>query len=85
MENAPLDPAADDLIRYAFISVFAYNDKTIDADELTFIKQMALRDCDIDEQERDVLRDIFNRVGEADVTPEVWAEICEFRNDYGIS
>jgi hypothetical protein len=85
MDNAPLDSAADDLARYSFISVFAYGNTTIDAEELSFIKQMALRDCDIDEQERDVLRGIFNRVSKADVTPEVWEEICEFRSDHGIS
>jgi hypothetical protein len=79
----PLDSAADDLIRYSFISVFAY-DETISAEELSFIKQMALRDCDIDDRERTVLREIFQRVGEADVTPEVWEEICEFKGDYGI-
>jgi hypothetical protein len=60
------------------------NDGTLDADELDFIKRLALRDGVIDAEERSVLSNIFSRVPEAKTTPEVLAAIREFKKRYDI-
>jgi hypothetical protein len=82
-DDTPIDSAADDLIRYSFLSLFA-NDGTITGEELLFIKQMALRDCVIDDAEKKVLRSIFFRAERAGMSPEVAQEIAEFKLEYGI-
>ncbi len=74
---------AGDIQRYSFLTVFA-NDATIDADELAFMQRLALADGKVDDREREVLRDIFSRVSEDTVAPEVWAEIQSFQSIYGI-
>lgn len=72
-----------DIVEYSFLHVFA-NDRTIDSDELAFLEKLALEDGVVDEEERGVLHNIFSRVSEHTVTPEVWAEICRFKKAYGI-
>jgi hypothetical protein len=82
-DDTPVDSAADDLIRYSFLSLFA-NDGTINEEELQFIKQMALRDCVIDDSEKKVLRNIFFRAERNGLDPAVAQEIAEFKLEYGI-
>ena len=65
------------------LSAFA-NDGTLDADELDFIKRLALRDGVIDADERVVLSNIFSRVPPATTAPEVLAAIGEFKQRFGI-
>jgi tellurite resistance protein len=73
----------DAIMRYSFLVAFA-NDGTVDADELAFIKRLALRDGIVDAREREVLSQIFSRVSEAGAGPEVWREIQEFKREHGI-
>ena len=77
------DSAARQIAGYTFLHVFA-NDGTINAGELSFLKQLALRDGVIDEDERRVLREIFARVHEREVWPEVWLEMRRFAVEHGL-
>jgi len=70
-------------MRYSFLVAFA-NDGTVDADELAFIKRLALRDGVVDEHERSVLSQIFSRLSAGSVAPEVWQEIQDFKRDHQI-
>ena len=75
--------AANKLIQYASLHVFA-NDRTIDAQELAMLERMALRDGEIDEDERRVLSRIFAKVNANTVTPAVWDEITAFKEEHAI-
>lgn len=77
------DSSAKQLMGYSFLVVFA-NDGTIDEKELAMLERIALRDGKIDDDERRVLRLIFSRVTEDDVTSEVWEEIQRFRSTHAI-
>jgi tellurite resistance protein len=70
-------------MRYSFLVAFA-NDGTIDADELAFIKRLALRDGVVDDEERTVLTRIFSRLSEDKVAAPVWREIQEFKREFRI-
>jgi hypothetical protein len=72
------------IMQYSFLRVFA-NDGTIDAAELSMLEKLALEDGVVDDRERAVLSRVFARVGEQDVTPEVWKEIGRFKERHGIS
>ncbi len=43
---------------------------------------MALRDGEIDDDEKRVLGNIFGRVEEHEVTPQVWARMNEVKKKY---
>ena len=74
---------AREIASYSFLVVFA-NDSIIDANELHFIEKLALEDNQIDEEEKLVLRNIFSRVSDEELAPEVVEEIKEFRKKYDI-
>ena len=74
---------AKELAGYSFLVVFA-NDGTIDEEELKMLEKLALEDQEVDERERQVLRNIFSRVSSEDCTAEVWREIEDFRKKYDI-
>jgi len=74
---------AGDAMRYAFLVTFA-NDRTIDEHELKFLEKIILSDHDVDEEEKHILHNIFSRVKQNDVKPEVWQEIQRFKKEYGI-
>jgi len=71
------------IMQYSFLHVFA-NDGSIDAQELAMIERLALSDATVDDKERAVLAQIFARVSEDTVTPEVWQEVCRFKEQHGI-
>ena len=48
------------LVNYSFLVVFA-NDNKIDKDELAMIEKLALEDGEVDEEEKQVIRNIFSR------------------------
>ena len=83
------DPATDEELRshielaYASFAVFAEDGK-LDMGELNFLLGLALRDGKIDDSERAVLRGVFNRVLEHDVTAEVWKRIQVVRAQHQI-
>ena len=70
-------------LAYASFAVFA-DDGAIDMGELNFILGLALRDGKVTEEEKNVLRSLFNRVQEPAVTAEVWERILVVRKQHGI-
>lgn len=74
---------ATGIMGYSFLVAFA-NDGTLDKDEVAFIKSLALEDGKVDEDEILVLREIFSRVSEHQVSAETWTEIQQFREEFGI-
>jgi hypothetical protein len=82
-EMQPPGSERDAIMRYSFLVAFA-NDGTLDADELAFIKRLALRDGIVDDGERTVLSRIFARVSAETVTPDVWRDIEAFKQEHQI-
>ena len=68
---------ARDLIGYSFLVMFA-NDDTIDENELAMLEKLALEDGKVDDEEREVLRNLFSRVDKDYVADKVWREIERF-------
>lgn len=79
--NARLDSHLE--IAAASVRVFA-NDGTLDMGELEHLLAVALRDGGVNDDERRVLGNILNRVGQREVTPAVWKRITEVRAQYEI-
>ncbi|MFZ2958801.1 MAG: hypothetical protein WA705_18075 [Candidatus Ozemobacteraceae bacterium] len=71
-----------DLALYS-IKVFG-NDGTIDSAELGKLLAIALQDGIIDDDERETLANIFNKVPEWELTPEVARRILEIRAKHHI-
>lgn len=72
-----------EIASYSFLVAFA-NDDVIDAKELAFMKNLALEDGCVDDDERRVLSGIFARAARRDLDPAVRAEIEQFKRDYEI-
>ena len=41
-------------------------------------------DSQVDDQERAVLSRVFSRISETTVSPDVWQEVCQFKERYQI-
>lgn len=65
------------------ISCFT-DDGTLDAREVRHLVGMALRDQVIDDEEKRVLRNIFNKVTKGEVTQETWDAMQEAKAKYNI-
>lgn len=74
---------AGHILGYSFLVVFA-NDGIIDAEEFEMMKQLALADKVVVDDERNVLRHIFERPNPAEMSLEVRSEIRAFREKYNI-
>jgi tellurite resistance protein len=72
---------AREIMNYSFLVAFA-DDGTIDEAELAFIKRLALKDGVIDEQEKEVLTRIFDRLDADSLAPTVRDEIEKFREEF---
>jgi hypothetical protein len=70
-------------LAYASFAVFA-DDGTIDTEELSFILGLALKDGKVTEEERRILNNVFNRIREEDVGPQVWERIQAARLQHNI-
>jgi hypothetical protein len=70
-------------IASAAMGVFA-NDGTLDRRELEYLVALALRDGEVDEDEKRVLASILDRVPRREVPPELWKRIGEVRAQHGI-
>ena len=68
---------------YSSIRVFA-DDGTLDMGELNFLLGIALKDGQIDADEKRVLRNIFAQVNENDVSARVWARMQEIKKKYDL-
>lgn len=65
-------------LAYSSIRVFA-DDGSMDLEELNFLLGIALRDGEIDEDEKRVLRNIFKQAEAAGLTPRTRERIAEVR------
>jgi hypothetical protein len=74
---------ADALMGYSFLAVFG-NDDTISGGELKMLKRLALEDGEIDDDERGILRAVFDRANPDHMDDATKAEIARFREKYGI-
>lgn len=70
-------------LAYSSIKCFT-DDGTLDVNELNFLLGMALRDNNIDEDEKRVLNSIFNKVSESQVSRQTWARMQAIREEYSI-
>ena len=74
---------ARELMNYSFLVVFADNN-AITAEELHMMERLALKDDQIDEEEKYVLRAVFERLDKNLVKKKVLKEIKQFRKKYAI-
>jgi hypothetical protein len=70
-------------IALSSIQIFM-NDGTIDIHELEHMLNLALRDGVMDEDEKHVLGNVFSKIHEHEVKPEVWTRIREVKQKYAI-
>ena len=82
VEEGP-DSRADEIQAYSFLKVFADDDR-IEQGEFDMLERLALKDQIVDQEEREVLALIFDKIGPGDVDPGVWQEIQDFRTKYEI-
>ena len=74
---------AKELVEYSFLVVFA-NDDTINEGEIKMIEKLALSDGQVDEEEKYVLRNIFERANKQHMDQKTRDEITNFRKKYNI-
>lgn len=70
-------------LAYASLVVFM-EDGELDVGELDALLKLATRDGEMDESEKAVLRNVFNRVLEEDVDAEVWERIQSIRRMHAV-
>ena len=76
-------PKAGQILSYSFLVVF--KDKgIIDEHEFNWIKRLALADEVVDEDERNVLKVIFDRLDTDELSIKLKNEINTFRRQYDI-
>ncbi len=78
-----LKSKAKELIGYSFLVALA-NDERISEAELHMMEKMALEDGQIDDDEREALRNIFARMDKHEVANAVHQEIDEFRSKHNL-
>ena len=77
------DSRARDIRDFTFLVAFADAD-FLDDFELEVIKNLALEDGVIDDEEKKVLRVIFDRLTKDQTSGETWKEIKRFRRRFNI-
>ena len=77
------DSGAKQLMEYSFLVVFA-NDDAISEGELQMLEKLALRDGQVDDEEKLVLRNIFERANKMHMDQATRDEIARFREKYQI-
>jgi len=78
-----MDSSARQLVAYSFLVVFA-NDGTLSESELEMLKRIAMEDGSVDEEEKEVLRQLFARLDNDAVTSTLLEKIEEFKSENGI-
>ncbi len=71
-------------LAYSSIRVFA-DDGTVDMNELNFLLGLALRDGEVDDDEKRVLGNIFKQAEESALSTAVRVRIGEIRRKYSIA
>ncbi len=70
-------------LAYATLVMFA-DDGKLGRDELKTLLEIALRDGSMTDREREILRGLFNRLREEDVSADTWRQLQSIREDYSI-
>jgi len=70
-------------LTYRSITCFT-DDGKLDVNELENLVEIAMRDGVVDDNEKRVLRNIIERLGERDLTPEMMDKIHQLRADLDI-
>ncbi len=70
-------------VAYSTIKVFT-DDGKMDLGELNFLLGIALKDGKIDDEEKRVLRSLFDRITQDAVESKVWTRMQEVRKKYSI-
>jgi hypothetical protein len=79
------NPAGQNGIELAYATLVMYaDDAKLDEGELKTLLNIALRDGVMNEREREILRGLFNRIREEDVSGEVWTQIQTIRQQYSV-
>lgn len=60
------------------------DDGTLDAREVNSLMSLALRDGKVDEDEKRVLRNIFSKVTQGEVSVDTWKIMQEVKQKYSI-
>ncbi len=68
-------------IAVASISCFS-NDGTLDAGEVKYLLGIAMRDGVMDSEEKRVLKNVFSKIGPADVDAGTWKLITEIKEKH---
>lgn len=78
------DKAQGDIeLAYASLVLYA-DDGKLGKDELKTLIEIALRDGSMTDREREILRGLFNRIREEDVSAGTWRQLQAIRQDYSI-
>lgn len=78
-----IKPKSHTEIAYSGIDCFT-DDGTLDIGEINFLLGPAMRDGQIDEDEKRILKNIFSKVQQSEVAPQVWERIQAVRQQHGI-
>lgn len=70
-------------ITFRSIKCFA-DDGKLDVNELNALVEIALKDGVVDDNEKRVLRNIIQRLTDAELTPEMKSKVAELRQQYDI-
>lgn len=72
-------------LKIALASIQCFTDDgTLDVGEVNYLLGLAMADGVIDEDEKETLRSIFNRVTKNEVTEATWKRIEEIRSKHDI-
>lgn len=71
-------------IEIAYSSIRVFSDGKIDIGELNFLLGLALRDQQVDDEEKRVLAKIFAQAEQTSLSPQVKERIAEARRNHGI-
>ena len=82
-DSTPPESSAYLELAYSSINVFA-DDGTLDMGELNFLLGIALRDGQIDDDERRVLGNILKQALTVPLTPSVKSRIVEIQRKYSL-
>lgn len=82
-ESGPRPDQSSVELAYASLVMYA-DDGTLDEKELTTLLHIATRDGKINEKEKEILRALFNRIHEEEVSGDVWDHIQQVRKQHGI-
>lgn len=72
-------------LEIALASVKCFTDDgTLDMGELNFLVGLAMRDGIMDDDEKRVIKEIFSKVSESDVSKTTWARMEAVRKEYSL-